>query len=133
MPIPTGDVDVIQMLRDNAAIAASTAAATAATAASTAASVSAAAASTAATVAANAAAAAAAAAASASVVAQKQENIAKELLGNGQPGRIQRLEADLKEAFRKIDNLNKRIWIFTGILIASYEVGKFIVSSVLLK
>jgi hypothetical protein len=127
------DIDVIQLLKDNAAAAASTAAATAATAASTAATASAAAASTAATIAANAAAAASTAAASAATMAQKQENMAKELLGNGQPGRIQRLEAELEKAFDKIDALNKRIWIFTGILLAVYEAGKFIVSSVLLK
>jgi hypothetical protein len=42
---------------------------------------------------------------------QSQEDLRRELLGNGQPGRLNKLEDEVKE-------LNKKYWLFTGIIVA---------------
>lgn len=43
---------------------------------------------------------------------QSQEDLRRELLGNGQPGRIQKLEED-------VEHLNKKYWLFTGVIVAA--------------
>jgi hypothetical protein len=43
---------------------------------------------------------------------QSQEDLRRELLGNGQPGRIQKLEED-------VEGLNKKYWLFTGAIVAA--------------
>jgi hypothetical protein len=52
---------------------------------------------------------------------QSQEDLRRELLGNGQPGRIQKLEEDVK-------NLNKRYWIFTGAIVTATHGLKYFLS-----
>lgn len=43
---------------------------------------------------------------------ESQESLRRELLGNGQPGRIQKLEED-------VSNLNRKYWLFTGGIVAA--------------
>lgn len=45
-------------------------------------------------------------------IEQSQEDLRRELLGNGQPGRIQKLEED-------VEGLNKKYWLFTGAIVAA--------------
>lgn len=51
----------------------------------------------------------------------KHDTLRTELLGNGQPGRIQRLEDDVKEykenTDKKIRSMDRNFWVFSGGLI----------------
>lgn len=54
----------------------------------------------------------------------KHEAFEKELLGNGQPGRIQRIESDHSDLSKKVSGLEKKIW---------YASGGFAVAAVIIK
>lgn len=50
-------------------------------------------------------------------IKQDLSNFRKELLGNGQPGRIQMIEKDVEEHKDKISNLDKTKWMAVGALV----------------
>ena len=63
-------------------------------------------------------------------IEQGQEDLKRELLGNGQPGRIQMIEASvtknravidcqLDKHDTELDGLHKKYWIFTGVIVAA--------------
>ncbi len=50
---------------------------------------------------------------------EKVDALRKELLGNGQPGRIQRLEND-------IESVKSKVWIFSGAAIGISNLAQYI-------
>jgi len=54
----------------------------------------------------------------------------RELLGNGQPGRIQIIESGMKEQGAEIAGLNKKMYVFTGGLIVASHFLKAAMSKV---
>jgi len=48
----------------------------------------------------------------------------RELLGNGQPGRIQLIEASVEKHEEKIEAVEKKIWYFTGGLVVASHLLK---------
>ena len=47
-------------------------------------------------------------------VEQNQEDFRREILGNGQPGRLSRVEADLKEHKEKLDRVDRKVFYYSG-------------------
>jgi hypothetical protein len=50
-------------------------------------------------------------------VETSQKDFRRELLGNGQKGRVQILEDNVEDHKKSLDGMNRRYWIFTGIIL----------------
>lgn len=50
---------------------------------------------------------------------QRQFDFQREILGNGSPGRLIRLEDEFKEHKEKLDQMSKKYWVFTGFIVAA--------------
>lgn len=61
---------------------------------------------------------------------EKNDALRVELLGNGQPGRIQRIESEIKEQDKEIAGLNKKVYLFSGGLVVASHFLKAAMSKV---
>jgi hypothetical protein len=50
---------------------------------------------------------------------QSHTDFRKELVGNGQPGKIQKIEEKLDEHDDKFETLNKKHYLITGVIVAA--------------
>lgn len=50
---------------------------------------------------------------------QRLFDLQTRLIGNGQPGVIQNMQAEIDAHKKDIDGLNKKYWAFTGIIVAA--------------
>jgi hypothetical protein len=55
-------------------------------------------------------------------------NLRQELLGNGQPGRIQRIEEVIEKHSEEIKDMERKIWSFSGGLVVCSHFLKALIS-----